>query len=127
MASYTLTVHPDGSIEQKEKPTRPEVDGDLAQLNFMQGEVGGFIELVYHRDEEISCFVNEEGKLVGLSRNPLATAFFGEGGLFPNDYIAGPLLIMGGADRYGNTLGMSERKAREVRVVLSGLTTPHSA
>ena len=119
MATYTLTVHIDGRIEQKEKPARAGPDGDAAILRFMQQEVGGYIELVPHRDASISCFVNEEGKLIGLPPNALATAFFGPGGLFRGDYIAGPLLIMGGVDSYGNTLGMTQAKAREVRTTLS--------
>lgn len=126
MATYSLTVHPDGDVEQKEVPRRGR-QGERDLLRHMQDEVGGFIELVPHRDASISCFVDEEGKLKDRQPNLIATRFFGPAWLMPGDYIAGALLILGGVDRHGNTLGLSEGKARELRTVLSGLTEPGSA
>ena len=69
--------------------------------------VGGWIERVSLGDTEL--WVNEEGKLIGLEQNPIGTALWVEAYGF-NDYIAGDIIITGGADDEGNTLGLSDEQ-----------------
>ena len=79
-------------------------------LSVLQAGVGGYIEMV-SLSEELTLWVNEEGKLVDLPHN-----FFGQF-LWDNflpvhqeDYIVGDIVLTGGADEEGNTLGLSEQQ-----------------
>jgi hypothetical protein len=76
-----------------------ELNGGLAQL---QELVGGNIEAVplpefITGSDRATAYVNEEGKFdSNCSPNMRATDFFVPGvGLFPGDYIAGPLVLCG--------------------------------
>lgn len=108
-----ITVYPDGSIKQH------VIDAD-DELSVMQRAVEGYIQLVPVADGKLSCFCNEEGKLVGLEYNPLATRFVGDH-LFEGDFVAGNFLIMGRVDQYGNTLGLTDSQSDEVMFKLHEL------
>ena len=63
-------------------------------LEEMHGFVGGYIELLQCGDGSI-MILNEEGKLIGLPRNPLATVYAqARVDLLPGDYIAGDAVIV---------------------------------
>ena len=69
--SYCVTLSPNGDITIQPFQRRTE-DGNL---KFLQTQVGGFIE---HLDIDCGMFpldmwVNEEGLLIGLERNDLAS------------------------------------------------------
>lgn len=68
--------------------------------------VGGWIECVTLRDE-LDMWVNEEGKLIGLPQNPIATALFADS-FGTSDVIMGDVIITCGTDQEGETLGLGE-------------------
>jgi hypothetical protein len=76
-------------------------------LELAQKTVGGWIQLVRLPSKGIDLYLNEEGKLDGLPQNPIATALWSEDyGLF--DYIVGNVIITGGANSEGETVGLTE-------------------
>ncbi len=85
-------IPPDGYVHVS------EIDGDLQTL---QKIVGGYVEAVALKgDLGSACFgyINEEGKLNGLAPNPAATTITH---LFPGDYIAGTMIVLGECDAEG--------------------------
>jgi len=80
---YLIVIHPDASIEMVESP------GGAEEIHRF---VGGFFENVYLPDFPFSSVVasmNEEGKLIGLPINPLATYIYGNAA----DFIVGDFVI----------------------------------
>lgn len=84
---------------------RPLYKVSIENLAGMQSAVGGFIEFVDLGPLTASLIVNEEGKLAKLPINRRATLLFWL--LYPSvrhrDVIVGDVLIVGHADRQGNT------------------------
>jgi hypothetical protein len=81
-------------------------------LELAQKTVGGWIQLVRLGDRG-DLYLNEEGKLDGLPQNPTATALYSEEyGL--NDFIVGDVIITGGADNEGNTVGLSNEQLEKL-------------
>ena len=79
-----------------------------AQINRI---VGGYFESIVQRTEhgDIDMWVNEEGKMLGLPINTQATELFHK--YFSNaDVIVGDVLLTGGVDRDGNTLGLTQEQ-----------------
>jgi hypothetical protein len=73
----------------------------------LSGAVGGLIECVNLPALDVEMWVNEEGKLTGLDFNPYGTALwaicYGE-----TDIIVGDIVLTGGTDEEGYTLGLPE-------------------
>jgi hypothetical protein len=57
---------------------------------------------------------NEEGKLIGLPFNPLATDLWEES-FGKTDLIKGNVIFTGGTDDEGSTLGLDEATANKLR------------
>jgi len=89
-------------VDPEEPIHRVEVVGDtLTRLQELVSDPDGpkgYIEAVPYPPgpdaDALTTYVNEEGKLNGMPRNERATALM-KPGLFPNDWIAGPLVICG--------------------------------
>jgi hypothetical protein len=78
--------------------------------------VNGMIELV-SINEDIDMWLNEEGKYIGLEPNIIATLIWNK--VFPNfDVIMGDVIITGGSDDEGNTLGLSDSSIQDVMVLI---------
>lgn len=94
-----VVVHTDGQVDVI----------DLEGYKAIQEVVGGTFDVVTSDTGETSFWVHDEGKIIGLEPNHLATkvlwnlnpAFNGR------DYLAGTVLITGGADENGETLSIS--------------------
>lgn len=92
------------------KAERKTIDG---KLDAFQQLVGGYIEALSLTDE-VSAYINEEGKLDGLPRNEAADRLVKHAlrtvgrGLIPGDYIAGPLVLTGQPDDDGDDQGVPE-------------------
>jgi len=87
-------LYPDGTYEEK----------DFNGLKDMQGAVNGLIEIVhmydYYGDEVLTGYVNEEGILLGLPLNTVASALsfmFGN-----NPMMLGNMIVLGKDDGEGN-------------------------
>jgi hypothetical protein len=78
--------------------------------------VNGLVELV-SLNRDVDMWVNEEGKVNGLEPNLLATLIWNK--IFPNpDVIMGNVVITGGVDEEGNTLGLSEESIQDIMALL---------
>jgi len=84
-----------------------DLDSGDSSLNVMQDAVGGYIECV-SLSRDLDMYVNEEGKLIGLDHNTVATHLwsmvYGQG----TGTIEGDVLLTGGVDLEGETLGLTE-------------------
>ena len=73
--------------------------------------VGGMIECVSLHDKigAPDMWLNEEGKIIELNQNPIATALWVD--MYDlTDVILGDVIITGGADDEGRTTGLSEEQ-----------------
>ena len=107
-----LLISTDGSTESITLPR-----DDSQRLDALQQYVGGLIEAlpIYRNGELIADGIgNDEAKLIGMERNELATAVMGPNGLFPGDYIAGPMVVMGPVDDEGVETSIPEDLAAEI-------------
>lgn len=82
---------------------------NLDEYEFLSGTVGGYIQSVFLDKgmREISLWCHEEGKLIGLPYNPVATAIWEES-YGATDIIVGDVVLTGLADDEGDTLGLSD-------------------
>lgn len=90
-------------------------EGDLAEL---QAAVGGFIEAAPTR-EDVTIWVNEDGKGLALPANRLAMDVWLRYDVYGcmmrgGDYLAGNAVITGGAGPDGETLDITEEARRWV-------------
>ena len=66
-------------------------EGSFFQLEELQRYVGGYIEVVVLGSQQVMV-VNEEGKMMGLQRNDVATDL-AKTRVLPGDYIAGNAVV----------------------------------
>jgi hypothetical protein len=92
-----LLIYVDGSVK------RVEING-LADL---QKHVGGYIEGVQVSGTSQFGYVNEEGLLLGLEQNPLASKL-------TNTYIVGNMVVLGPVDKNGNNTDVSEAFCKDL-------------
>ena len=88
------------------------VEGE-SQLAKLQEAVGGLVQAVDFT-ENLTLWCNEEGKLYGLPINPMAT-FLWEKYFGLTDFICGNVIFTGGTGDEGETLGLNEETAKELR------------
>jgi len=99
-----MYISVDNSVEVKEIE---EIEYDT-----LYEGVNGLVELV-SLNRDIDMWVNEEGKVIGLEPNLFATLIWKK--VFPNpDVIMGNVVITGGADSEGNTVGLSDASIMEI-------------
>lgn len=95
---YGLMIEPDGEF------SRIEFDNDTA-LDTLQNAVQGWVQAV-DLNEDLTMWLNEEGKLIGLEHNMAAQRLWDE--FYPmSDYVVGTVVITGGADAHGHTKGLT--------------------
>lgn len=101
------------------KAVRINTDGTKTIVEFtnetcytvLSEAVGGLIECVTLRDKAgvPDMWLNENGKFSGLDQNPTATALWVD--MYDlTDVIMGDVVITGGADEEGYTLGLSDEQ-----------------
>lgn len=87
-----------------------------SQLKVLQDAVGGWVQAVDFT-QDLTLWCNEEGKLNGLPINPMAT-FLWEKYFGFTDVICGNVIFTGGTGEEGETLGLNEQTADELRKFL---------
>lgn len=114
-----MTITTEGQIELH--------DADPT-LEWLQEKVDGWIEPVTVElgDETIlTLYVNEEGKITGLDRNPIASRLAHHyGAVYRDDWVAGNVVILGGVDAEGETMELPEHAARVILTLLTGPDVP---
>lgn len=98
----SITIKPDGTMT---------VNSAKLTLEFLQGEVGGYIEPVGFNGGEAYC--NEEGLINGLELNPLGTMILRQLGAYAPG-ICGPIVLVGPVDSEGRETALPEHIARYV-------------
>jgi hypothetical protein len=102
----TLAIHITTSGEVREL--------DSIELETLQKAVGGWVQAIGLRPD-LTLWLNEESKLLGLPHNQIGQAFwdnvYGEG----TDYITGDVVFTGGTDEDGETLALSDDIAEAVK------------
>ena len=87
-------------------------------LNALQEAVGGWVQAIGLKDN-LTMWLNEEGKLMQLPHNLKGQAiwdsFFQEG----SDYIVGNVVLTGGADDEGETLALDDSTVSILRESLA--------
>ena len=87
-----------------------------SQLEQLQSAVGGLVQAIDFT-ADLTIWVNEEGKLYGLPINPMAT-FLWEKYFGLTDFICGDVIFTGGTGEDGETLGLNEETAKQLREFL---------
>jgi hypothetical protein len=86
------------------------IDLNEGSLEKLQTAVGGYVQAI-DLCEGVTMWCNEEGKMMSLPHNPFGQAFWETA--FPvsefgrTDYIVGDIVLTGGADDEGDTLGLT--------------------
>jgi len=89
----------------------------------LKAGVGGWIECVRLPATGVEMWVNEEGKLDNLDQNPYGTALWADS-YGPTDVTVGNIVITGGNDDEGNTLGLSDEKIDYLLAYEGRITIP---
>lgn len=100
---------------QKQKAVIITAEGDKSVVEFdfkksyqlLSDTVGGMIECVGLGDADLWC--NENGIAEGLSLNMIATAIYSDT-FGASNPILGDVIITGGCDEEGETLGLSDEQ-----------------
>lgn len=117
------------------KPEMPKyllvpVGGPLEELEVPEGKsydtlstaIGGIIECI-SLDAHLDLWVHEEGKIEQLPHNPRAqyiwNLVFGAG----TDYIVGPMVLTGGVDDEGETLGLDAATMLGLKQMFEGVAS----
>lgn len=82
-----------------------QIDLTTDALNKLQSAVGGLVQAI-DINPKLTMWCNEEGKMIKLPCNPFGQALWQE--VFGRtDYIVGDIVLTGGADNEGKTMGLS--------------------
>lgn len=85
------------------------IDFEQNTLEVLQSAVGGWIEAIYLPSiENATMWLNEEGKLIGLPHNSYAQTLWNAEYGKDTDYIVGNVVITGGVDDEGESLGLAD-------------------
>jgi|LauGreDrversion4_2_1035121.scaffolds.fasta_scaffold673112_1 hypothetical protein len=98
--------------------TIPE-GSDKAEYQYLKSSVGGYIQAVPLEKpvDDLTMWCNEEGKIDGLPFNFVAT-YLWELSYGKTDLIMGDIVITGGADDEGETLGLTKEQEDKLLSVL---------
>lgn len=75
-------------------------------FDLIQKSVGGYFQVIGLPKSNADLWVNEEGKINRLPQNPLATGLWVDEFGY-TDAICGNVIITGGVDENGETLGLT--------------------
>lgn len=82
-------------------------------LQDIQSAVGGIYECVYLPNQNIDMLCNEEGKILMLDQNPIATALY-HTNHGPKDVIVGDVLLTNGVNLDGDYISLSDEQLEQL-------------
>jgi len=91
-----------------------ELDISSQTLTKLQTAVGGWVEAI-DLTERLTMWCNEEGKIISLPHNPYAQYFWDKMFGAHTDYIVGDIVLTGGVDSEGETVGLSAEQVEWVQ------------
>lgn len=89
------------------------LDISTEPLATLQQGVGGLVQAV-DLSQRLTMWLNEEGKVLGQEHNPYGQFFWDKLYGAHTDYIVGDIVISGGTDGNGDTLGLTEQQVEWV-------------
>lgn len=95
-----------------------DLDAPEGSMKVLQSAVGGWYEAIDLNDE-VTMWCNEEGKLEGLPTHVPATRIF-QTTFNTQDWIAGNIILTGGVDDEGDTLGLTDEQIEKYSFILRG-------
>ena len=103
-----ISIRTDNTVEIKQV--------ESIEYETLYEAVNGLVELA-SIDDDIDMWLNEEGKINGLEPNIIASLIWNK--VFPNfDVIMGDVIITGGVDEEGNTVGLSDKSIQDVMALI---------
>ena len=103
-----MSISTDNIVEIKEV--------ESIEYETLSTAVNGMIELV-SINKDIDMWLNEEGKIIGLEPNVIASMIFYKA-FSQLDIIKGNVIITGGSDDDGNTVGLSDESIQDIFALL---------
>lgn len=116
------------AIQIKTDGTINVLDTTADSLETLQTAVGGWVQAI-DLATDMTMWCNEEGKLVGLPHNPFAQYMWDTAFGAHTDYIVGDIVLTGGTDEEGYTLGLTDEQEQIIRNIVSkvhGYTEPRA-
>ena len=89
------------------------LDLSTEPLATLQAGVGGLVQAV-DLSQRLTLWLNEEGKVLGQAHNAYGQFFWDKLYGAHTDYIVGDIVISGGTDGHGDTLGLTEQQVEWV-------------
>lgn len=93
-------------IDTQGNTTELDLDAPEGSLKVLQNAVGGWVQAI-DLNHEVTMWINEEGKLDGLPLNFHGTMFWSARFGLGTDEIVGDIVLTGGTDDEGDTLGIT--------------------
>lgn len=104
------------AIQVKTSGEVTELDLTADSLSTLQTAVGGWVQAI-DLASDLSMWCNEEGKLVGLPHNPYAQFMWDKVFGAHTDYIVGDVVLTGGTDSEGETIGLTQEQVEIIKAV----------
>ena len=82
-------------------------------LSVLQSGVDGWVQAIDLSDD-LTLWLNEEGKLVDLPHNIAAQALWDSRFGYDTDYLVGDVVLTGGVNEEGETLGLSDEQVESL-------------
>ena len=95
-----------------------ELDLTADSLQTLQTAVGGWVQAIDITESQ-TMWLNEEGKLISLPHNPFAQFIWDATFGAHTDYMVGDAVFTGGTDEEGETLGLDDKTAQELRTMVA--------
>jgi hypothetical protein len=114
MTKLGVVIKTDGTLE------RLDLSESEQELKSLQNAVGGYVQVI-ELEDDFTMWVNEEGKLLGLEENKIATVIWEVRFGIDTDIICGDVVFTGGMDEDGETLTISEANIQRLVELVEGL------
>ncbi len=114
MTKLGVVIKADGTLE------RLDLSESEQELKSLQNAVGGYVQVI-ELEDDFTMWVNEEGKLLNLPVNEIATVIWEVRFGLDTDIICGDVVFTGGMDEDGETLTISEANIQRLAELVEGL------